>query len=80
MAKTEMKCPFSGKMCRNCPVYIGRHYLLCFKPQYRGYIVNRLKKNGMHKPQKDYSIPSIKTNSIDPFANVASKINTHKGG
>jgi hypothetical protein len=80
MAKAEMKCPFSGKMCRNCPVYIGRHYFLCFKPQYRGYIINGLRKKGADKPRKDFGIPIIKTNSIDPFANVALKINTEKGG
>ncbi|HJX03481.1 MAG TPA: hypothetical protein VJ488_02860 [Dehalococcoidia bacterium] len=80
MAKAEMKCPFSGKMCRNCSVYIGRHYFLCFKPKYRGYVLNRIKKNGILKKTKNYRIPGIKTKSIDPFANVASKINTHNGG
>lgn len=31
MAKTKMICPFSGKQCRECPVYRGRHYYLCFR-------------------------------------------------
>jgi hypothetical protein len=41
MAKKEMKCPFSGKLCKNCALFIGRHYYLCFNDRYRGYIKNR---------------------------------------
>jgi hypothetical protein len=38
MAKVKMICPFSGKLCKECPVYRGRHYLLCFNKKYRGYL------------------------------------------
>jgi hypothetical protein len=38
MAKTNMLCPFSNKLCRDCPLYRGRHYYLSSCPQYRGYI------------------------------------------
>lgn len=38
MARAKMICPFSGKLCKECPIYRGRHYLLCYKPKYRGYL------------------------------------------
>jgi len=38
MAKEEMLCPFSGKLCRECPLYRGRHYYLCFSKKYRGHL------------------------------------------
>jgi hypothetical protein len=38
MAKIKMICPFSHKLCDECPLYRGRHYYLCFCQQYRGYI------------------------------------------
>ncbi|MGD9344501.1 MAG: hypothetical protein PVH84_01480 [Candidatus Aminicenantes bacterium] len=38
MAKTKMICPFSGKVCEECPLYKGRHYYLCFAKKYRGYL------------------------------------------
>jgi hypothetical protein len=25
-----MVCPISGKLCKNCALYNGRHYFLCF--------------------------------------------------
>ncbi len=27
--KKKRICPFSGVSCRECPIYRGRHYLLC---------------------------------------------------
>ena len=36
MAKEKMICPFSKKMCRECPQYRGRHYYLCYCQKYRG--------------------------------------------
>jgi hypothetical protein len=38
MAKEEMLCPFTGKLCRECPLYRGRHYYLCFSKKYRGHL------------------------------------------
>jgi hypothetical protein len=38
MAKINMICPFSHKLCDECPLYRGRHYYLCFCQKYRGYI------------------------------------------
>ena len=40
MAKTSVLCPFSGKMCRECENYRGRHYFLCNVNNYRGHIKN----------------------------------------
>ncbi len=38
MAKTKMLCPFTNKLCRECPMYRGRHYFLCFHVKYRGHL------------------------------------------
>ncbi len=38
MAKIKMICPFSKQMCRECAQYRGRHYYLCYKSNYRGYV------------------------------------------
>jgi hypothetical protein len=40
MAKEDMLCPFSGKLCRECALYRGRHYYLCFSKKYRGHLEN----------------------------------------
>ncbi len=38
MAKTKMLCVFSGNLCRECALYRGRHYYICFRDSYRGYL------------------------------------------
>ena len=38
MAKEIMICPFSGKACKECAIYRGRHYYWCFNPKYRGHL------------------------------------------
>jgi len=38
MAKRNMICPFSKRLCQECAIYRGRHYFLCFCEEYRGYI------------------------------------------
>jgi hypothetical protein len=38
MAKQDMLCPFTGKLCRECGLYRGRHYYLCFSKKYRGHL------------------------------------------
>jgi len=45
MAKFEMLCPFSEKICNECPLYRGRHYYLCFNTKYRGYLADQKKGN-----------------------------------
>ncbi len=35
MATQMMRCPFSGKACKNCPLYRSRHYSLCFNAHYQ---------------------------------------------
>lgn len=74
MAKKEMKCPFLGELCKNCAIYIGRHYYLCYCENYRGYIGRRrgAKKPKTHPPfsektKKDFRIPKIKIEAFDPF-------------
>ena len=38
MAKTNMLCPFSNRLCSECPLYRGRHYYLSLCQKYRGHI------------------------------------------
>jgi len=41
MAKNKMVCPFSKKLCFECPQYRGRHYYFCFNTKYRGYLADQ---------------------------------------
>jgi hypothetical protein len=38
MSKIPMLCPFSKNLCRECTVYRGRHYYMCLRKEYRGYL------------------------------------------
>lgn len=40
MAKKKRLCPFSKKLCRECPLYRGRHYYLCYCNTYRRHLEN----------------------------------------
>jgi hypothetical protein len=71
MAKEIMICPFSGTMCKECPVYRGRHYLLCYCEKYRGCLPAALKNLPMSKksPNGKFTMPSLPTMAKDPFIN-----------
>jgi hypothetical protein len=73
MAKANMLCPFSGGLCRDCPLYRGRHFYLCFCTKYRGHLTQAGKTppafrrdNGKFKMPR--IIPSAK--SVDPFKDI----------
>ena len=77
MAKTDMMCPFSGRLCEECSLYRGRHYYLCFCEKYRGYLSDAADDNGSpgysaSRPgaAKKFEIPAIMKpgSAIDPFA------------
>ena len=34
MARVTGACPFSSKLCRECPIYIGRHSQICKAARY----------------------------------------------
>jgi hypothetical protein len=55
MAKTKMLCPFSNRLCSECPLYRGRHYYLSSCQKYRGHI---------DKP-KDNAKPGTNHRSVD---------------
>lgn len=40
MAKVKMVCPLSGNPCKDCAIYRGRHYFLCFSGDYRGRVAD----------------------------------------
>jgi hypothetical protein len=76
MAKAKMICPFSGKLCRECPIYRGRHYLLCFNKDYRGHMKESDKISneifdqlGVRKSVEGlFKIKAVdNTKSIDPY-------------
>jgi hypothetical protein len=74
MAKEEMLCPFSGKLCRECPLYRGRHYYLCFSKKYRGHLERseRVTKGtnpgtSEMKPGEQFEVPAKMPSAIDPF-------------
>ena len=75
MAKIGMICPFSGGLCKECPLYRGRHYFLCFCEKYRGHLdgpgdtTERTTSpaSGL-SPTRRFEIPVLKLESaIDPF-------------
>ena len=70
MAKTRMMCPFSGQLCKDCPVYRGRHYYLCFCEKYRGHLTESGKTPPALRtgPNGKFEMPTIKLRrSLDPF-------------
>jgi hypothetical protein len=73
MAKEEMLCPFSGKLCRECPLYRGRHYYLCFSKKYRGHLEKpegaKGNNPGDSKTKYDDHFKPLKKmpSAIDPF-------------
>ena len=75
MSKIKMLCPFSGKLCEECPVYRGRHYYLCFCENYRGHLDEADNNGGSVYPLSSetramwhFDFPAIKAKSaIDPF-------------
>lgn len=35
MSKALKACPFSGRLCRECPIYLGRHSQICMAARYK---------------------------------------------
>lgn len=67
MAKNKMLCPFSNKLCRECPIYKGKHYYLCYRREYRGHLENSenrpeqgLAKAAINKSEKFEMPPVLK--------------------
>jgi hypothetical protein len=87
MAKQDMICSFSSKLCQECAIYRGRHYYLCFSEKYRG----RLEKPGRDNrkinpgapeadPAKQVQVPLKIPSAIDPFTVPMSDINGQTSG
>jgi hypothetical protein len=87
MAKTRMICPFSGVMCKDCPVYRGRHYFLCFCEKYRGHLAESGKAPPPSRTSSNGKLeipPKVKAlNVLDPFKfdlfDVVTKENKKEG-
>jgi hypothetical protein len=68
MAKEKMLCPFSGKLCKECPLYRGRHYYLCFNKSYRGHLENAEEDTVSEKdPAEPVWAPHKMPSAVDPF-------------
>jgi hypothetical protein len=64
MAKIAMTCPFSNRICRDCAVYRGSHYYLCFKKEYRGCLV------GDNGKSSDKTVYGVKDFEVDVPAEI----------
>jgi hypothetical protein len=69
MAKARMMCPFSGELCRECALYRGRHYYLCYCEKYRGHLAESGK---MPPPLKTgsngkFEMPPLPIKAKDPY-------------
>ncbi len=67
MAKEKMLCPFSGKLCQECPLYRGRHYYLCFNKSYRGHLENADETVSEKDPAEPVWAPDKMPSAVDPF-------------
>jgi hypothetical protein len=67
MAKEKMLCPFSGKLCQECPLYRGRHYYLCFSKSYRGHLENAGETAEESNPAEPVWEPAEMPSAVDPF-------------
>jgi hypothetical protein len=67
MAKVKMMCPFSKTVCKDCPVYRGRHFYLCFCEKYRGSLP-QVVKNLPKKSNGKFEMPSLPSKK-DPYIN-----------
>ncbi|HVN96566.1 MAG TPA: hypothetical protein VMT62_09070 [Syntrophorhabdaceae bacterium] len=70
MAKVAMTCPFSNRICRDCAVYRGSHYYLCFKKEYRGCLVGEGGKAG-----KEKTVYGVRNFTVDVPSEVLSSRN-----
>jgi hypothetical protein len=70
MAKAKMVCPFSGALCKDCAVYRGRHYYLCFCEKYRGTLprVNKNMSAYQKRSNGKFEMPSLPSKK-DPYFN-----------
>jgi len=73
LVKKKVVCPFSGRPCKNCAVYLGRHYYLCSSTNYRGFL-GRAKATDKAVARRPFSgktkkvkVPIVKTGALDPF-------------
>ena len=73
MAKEKVVCPFSKGLCKECALYRGRHYYLCYYPAYRGYLGGNKKKGRGRVGAREglFSLPDIKVKTMDPFQRLA---------
>ena len=68
MAKETMLCPISGRACRNCPLFIGRHYFMCYaKSRHPGpeRVVKIQAEPAAIKAHGKFKLPEL--TGFDPF-------------
>jgi hypothetical protein len=92
MAKVKMICPLSGNLCKDCAIYRGRHYFLCFVEEYRGRVdepgeitkTSEALSPEMRSARKFEIPPDLPVKAYDAFRDThriaKAKAKTKKGG
>ena len=68
MAKTDMLCPFTHRLCKECALYRGRHYYLCFCKEYRGYIGESKENAKSGALQHSVDFQAFLRNWVEPWS------------
>lgn len=68
MAKEDMLCPFSAQLCKECPLYRGRHYYMCFCSKYRGHMkaAGEIQPGAKEEGEPVWMPPKMPS-AVDPF-------------
>lgn len=66
MAKKQMKCVFSRRQCKNCSLYIGRHYYMCYNGDPDERKINKDIPVGA-RSGSNFEVPQLKREVFDPF-------------
>ncbi len=75
MAKTDMLCPFTQRLCTECALYRGRHYYLSACKQYRGYIGKPKANTKSGTRQHSGDLPIVR-NWLPPWVGSGSQAET----
>jgi hypothetical protein len=77
MAKIDMLCPFTQRLCDECALYRGRHYYLSSCKQCRGYIgesKENTKSGTIHHSVDFQTLGRL----VEPWAGVAIELETSR--
>ena len=67
MAKKKMKCVFTSTQCKNCSLYIGRHYYMCYYGDSKARKRSKAITVGGKSDNASFKVPDLKLEVFDPF-------------